>query len=212
VSLLIAAAVVQGGLGSLGFALIAAFGIVLGVVGPAALAFGAISVPPELAVASGVSGALALVVSGLAVATGALYAFVLLRRGRRDAALASVIGGILVALFLAGTVGGATWSRMQSARPFCERMDAATPKGERVAVDNAKFEQFMFYTLRKTAVYHSDEELAGILLDNRCRYAILLLDRYDRMRNARPVDTLSVLAEGRMNRHAYVLVGPAASR
>jgi len=36
---------------------------------------------------------------------------------------------------------------------FCERMDVAAPKGERIAVDNAKFEQFMFDTRRKTAAW-----------------------------------------------------------
>jgi hypothetical protein len=87
-------------------------------------------------------------------------------------------------------------------------MDAAAPKGERIAVDNAKFEQFMFYTLRKTAMYNSDEEAAAILASGRTRYAILLRERYDRMRGAQPVDTMSVLASGRINRHEYVLVGP----
>ena len=208
ISLLVAAVVVQAGLGTLGFVLMASFGVVLGVGVPVALASGWISIPEALAAAAGMGGAVALVVSGLALATGASFGLVLLRRGRREAALASAIGGTLFALFLAGTVGGATWSRMQSARPFCERMDAATPRGERVAVDNAKFEQFMFYTLRKTAVYHSDEELTGILTSDRCRYAILLRERFERMRGARPIDALSVLAEGRLNRHEYVLVGP----
>jgi 4-amino-4-deoxy-L-arabinose transferase-like glycosyltransferase len=208
ISLLIAAAVVEVGFGTLGFALMAAFGIVLGVIAPVAFAFGAVSIPEALAAAAGIAGAIALVVSGLALTAGASYGFVLLRRGRRDGALASAIGGTLVALCLAGTIGGATWSRMQSARPFCERMDAAAPKGERIAVDNAKFEQFMFYTLRKTAVYHSDEELAGVLNDDRCHYAILLRERYDRMRRTPPIAAMAVLAEGRINRHEYVLVGP----
>ena len=208
ISLLIAAAVVEAGFGTLGFALMAVFGIVLGVVTPLALASRAVSVPHALTAAAGIAGVIAVVVSGLALAAGASYGFVFLRRGRRDAAIASAIGGALVALFLAGTVGGATWSRMQSARPFCERMDAAAPQGERIAVDNAKFEQFMFYTLRKTAMYRTDEELAAVLAGDRCRYAILLRERYDRMRGARPIDTLSVLAEGRINRHEYVLVGP----
>ena len=212
ISLLIVAAVVQAGLGSLGFVLMAAFGIVLGVVAPVALASGVVAIPQALAAAAGISGAIALVVSGLALATGACYGLVMLRRGRRDAAIASAIGGTLVTLFLAGTAGGATWSRMQSARPFCERMDAASPKGERIAVDNAKFEQFMFYTLRKTAVYRSDAELVGILTSDRCRYAILLRERYDRMRQAPPIEALAILAEGRISRHEYVLVGPVASR
>ena len=211
VSLIIAASVVQAGLGTLGFGVMAALGIVLGVLTPAALAVGAVSLPQALLAAAGMSGAIALVVSGLALTVGASYGLVLLRRGRRDAALASAIGGTLVALFLAGTVGGATWSRMQSAEPFCARMDAAAPRGERIAVDNAKFEQFMFYTLRKTAMYNSDEELAVLLTGDRCRYAILLRDRYERMRGSPPIDDLSVLAEGRINRHLYVLVGPADS-
>jgi hypothetical protein len=100
---------------------------------------------------------------------------------------------------------------MQSARPFCETMDAAVPKGERIAVDNAKFEQFMFYSLRKTAEYRSDAELVGILSSDRCHYAILLRERYERVSRAPPIDALSVLAEGRINRHEYVLVGPAAA-
>lgn len=208
ISLVIAAAVVQAGLGTFGFALMAVFGIVLGVVAPVALASGVVSIPEALSVAAGTGGAIALVVSGLALAAGASFGLVLLRRGLREAAIASAIAGSLVALFLAGTVGGATWSRMQSARLFCERMDAAAPRGERIAVDNAKFEQFMFYTLRKTAVYWSDEELVDALTNERSRYAILLRERYDRMRGARPIDTLSVLAEGRINRHEYVLLGP----
>jgi hypothetical protein len=208
ISLVIAAAVVQAGLGTFGFALMAVFGIVLGVVAPVALASGVVSIPEALSVAAGTGGAIALVVSGLALAAGASFGLVLLRRGLREAAIASAIAGSLVALFLAGTVGGATWSRMQSARLFCERMDAAAPRGERIAVDNAKFEQFMFYTLRKTAVYWSDEELVDVLTNERSRYAILLRERYDRMRGARPIDTLSVLAEGRINRHEYVLLGP----
>ena len=208
ISLLIAAAVVRAGFGTLGFVLMAAFGIVLGVVAPVAFAFGAVAIPQALAAAAGIGGTIALVVSGLALAAGATFGLLLLRRGRRDAALASAVAGTLVTLFLAGTAGGATWSRMQSARPFCKRMDAAAPKGERIAVDNAKFEQFMFYTLRKTAEYHSDAELAEILTGDRCRYAILLRERYDNMRGAPPIDALSVLAEGRLNRHEYVLVGP----
>jgi 4-amino-4-deoxy-L-arabinose transferase-like glycosyltransferase len=208
ISLLIASAVVQAGLGTLGFIAMAVFGVVLAVIVPVALACGVLPIPEALAAAAGTIGAIALIVSGLAVAAGAAYGLVVFRRGRRDAALASAIGGVLVALFLAGTVGGATWSRMQGARPFCERMDAAAPRGERIAVDNAKFEQFMFYTLRKTAMYNTDDEAAAILASGRTRYAILLRERYDRMRGAQPVDTLSVLASGRIGRHEYVLVGP----
>ena len=208
ISLLIAASVLHSGLGALGFALMAVFGIVLGIVAPLALASGLVSVPAELAAASGWAGGIALSLAGLALAAGASYGAVLLRRGRREEAVSFAVGGALVAFFLAGTVGGATWSRMQSAIPFCDRMDAAAPKGERIAVDNAKFEQFMFYTLRKTAMYNNDEELAAILAKDRCRYAILLQDRYERMRSRPPIEGLAVLAEGRINRHEYVLVGP----
>jgi hypothetical protein len=86
-------------------------------------------------------------------------------------------------------------------------MDAAAPKGERIAVDNAKFEQFMFYTLRKTAEYSSDDELVAILTSDRCHYAILTRERYERMRVAAPIAGLAILAEGRINGRAFVLVG-----
>jgi 4-amino-4-deoxy-L-arabinose transferase-like glycosyltransferase len=207
-SLLIAAAVVEFGLGALGFALMAVLGVILGVAAPLALVSGAVPLPAELARASGLAGGVAMCVAGLSLAAGAVHGVLSLRRGRREAALASAIGGALVAFFLAGTVGGAVWSRMQSAVPFCARMDAAAPKGERIAVDNAKFEQFMFYTLRKTAMYNDDGELSAILAAGRARYAILLRDRYERLRRQPPVEGLSVLAEGRINRHEYVLVGP----
>jgi 4-amino-4-deoxy-L-arabinose transferase-like glycosyltransferase len=212
ISLLVAASVVQAGLGTLGFVLMAALGVVLGVVAPAALAVGAIAIPEALAAAGGLLGLIALVVGGLALAAGASLGLSLLRRGRNDAAIASAVAGALVALLLVGAVGGATWSRMQSARPFCARMDAAAKPGERIAVDHAKFEQFMFYTSRKTTEYWSDAELVGILTSDRCRYAILTRERYDRMRQVPPLDGLKVLAEGRINRGAYLLVGPEAGR
>jgi 4-amino-4-deoxy-L-arabinose transferase-like glycosyltransferase len=209
ISLLIAAAVVQCGLGSLGFVLMAAIGLILGVGAPAAIAFGAFKIPPELKAAAGALGPVALVLGGLALTAGAAAGLSLLRRGRREAALASAVAGALVTLFLAGTIGGATWSRMQGARPFCERMAAAAPAGERVAVEGAKFEQFMFYTLRKTADFNDDAELSAILASGRCRYAIMLKQRYDRMRGAAPVDGMAILASAPISEKTYVLVGPA---
>jgi hypothetical protein len=115
-------------------------------------------------------------------------------------------------LFLAGTVGGTTWSRMQRARPFCASMDAAAPKGERIAVEGTKFEQFMFYTLRSTDDFDTDEQLVTLLASGRCRYAILLRQRYDRMRGADPVGSLALLAEGAISEKDYVLVGPPDRR
>ena len=212
VSLLVAAAVLGSGFGTLGFILMGLLGVAIGAVAPLAIVFRAIAVPDVLAAASGWLGLAALIVGGLALASGALSGLALLRRGRREAALASAVSGTLVALLLAGTVGGAVWSRMQAARPFCALMDAAAPKGERIAVDHAKFEQFMFYTLRKTTEYWTDDELVGILASGRCRYAILTHERYDRMRGSPPIDGMKLLAEGRISRGAFVLLGPAAAR
>jgi 4-amino-4-deoxy-L-arabinose transferase-like glycosyltransferase len=212
ISLLVAASVVRSGLGTLGFVAMALFGVALGVGAPAAAALGLIAIPEPLAAAAGPLGAIALVVGGLALAAGAGVGFSHLRRGRNEAAIASAIVGTLVALVLAGTVGGSTWSRMQAARPFCARMDAAAPKGERIAVDKAKSEQFMFYTLRKATEYWSDEELVAILAGERCRYAILSRERYERLRNTPPIDDLAIVAEGRISRGAYVLLGPGAAR
>jgi len=210
ISLLVAAAVVRAGLGTLGFALMAAFGLLLGVGAPVAIASGVLAIPQALAAAAGTLGAIALVVGGLSLTAGAGVGLALSRRGRNDAALASAVAGALIALFLGGTVGGATWSRMQSARPLFEAMNAAAPKGERIAVDNAKFEQFMFYTLRKTAEYHTDPELTGILTSGQARYAVLTRERYERVRHTAPIDGLEMLADGRINGNGYVLVGPAA--
>lgn len=212
ISLLIAAAVVQGGLGTLGFALMAALGAALGVAAPVLAASGAISVPEALREAAGTAGVVALVAAGLALFAGAAAGFVLSRRGRSEAALAGALAGALVALCLGGVVGGAVWSRMQSARPFCARMDAAAPRGERIAVERSKFEQFMFYTLRKTSDFASDAELLDILTSGRCRYAVMTKTRYDRVRSESSVGGLAVLAEGRINRNEYVLVGPPASK
>lgn len=208
ISLLIAAAVVSAGWGTLGFILLAFFGVVLGVLAPIAIASGAFAIPAALAAAAGTVGVVALIVSGCALAGFASLGVVLLRRGRREAALASAVAGTSLALFLGGTVGGSIWSRMQGARPFCARMDAATPPGERLAVDHAKFEQVMFYTLRKTTDFWSDAELVDILESGRCRYAILPRDRYDRLRAAPPIDALQLLSSGRLNGKEYLLIGP----
>ncbi len=212
ISLLVAAAVLQLGLGASGFVLMAGLGLFVGVVAPAGIAFGAIAVPEALAAAAGALGAIALVVGGLAVTVGAGFGFVLFRRGRRDAALASAVSGTFVLLLVLGTVGGATWSRMQSAKPFCYRMDVAAPKGERIAVEDTKFEQFMFYTLRKTTSFRTDAELASILSSDGCRYAIVTRGRYERMRGAAPIAGCAVLAAGRINRGEYLLIGPPAPR
>jgi hypothetical protein len=209
ISLLMAAALVQAGLGSLGLWLMAVIGLVLGIGAPLAIVSGAFTISKKLAAAGGASGAVALVIGGAALTLGAAYGLTLLRRGRNESALASAVAGALVAVFLAGTVGGATWSRMQAARPFCKTMDAALPKGERIAVEGTKFEQFMFYTLRDTADFDSDAALIDILEGGRCRYAILLRARYERMRGAPPVQGLSLLAEAPISDKDYVLIGPA---
>ena len=211
VSLLVAAAVLGSGLGAAGFILMGVIGLAIGIAVPLAIVSGAIGVPDVLAAAAGRLGPAALVAGGLAVAAGALCGLALLRRGRREAALASAVSGTLVALLLAGTVGGAVWSRMQAARPFCALMDLAAPKGERIAVDHAKFEQFMFYTLRKTNEYWTDDELLGILAKGRCRYAILTRERYDRLRGNAPIDGMKLLAEGRISRGLFVLLGPGSA-
>jgi 4-amino-4-deoxy-L-arabinose transferase-like glycosyltransferase len=209
ISLLIAASVMRAGRGMAGFVVMTAFGVILGVVAPAAIASGALAFPEALASAGGAAGMMALVVAGLALAVGAGAGIAILRRGSFESAIASAVAGTLVALFLAGTVGGATWSRMQGARAFCAVMDAAAPKGERIAVDHAKFEQFMFYTRRKTSEYWTDDELVGVLTSARCRYAILRRDRYERLRGAAPIAGLPILAEGQINGKAFVLLGPA---
>jgi 4-amino-4-deoxy-L-arabinose transferase-like glycosyltransferase len=211
ISLLIAASVLQAGRGMLGFVLMGAVGLVLGLAAPVAIAVGALRIPQALAAAGGPLGLAALVVAGCALAAGAGIGGALLRRESRRAALASAIGGSLVALFLGGTVGGAIWSRMQGARAFCSIMDAAAPKGERIAVDHAKFEQFMFYTLRKTTEYWSDEELAGLLTSGRCRYAILTREAYERLRGTAPVAGRPILAEASINGGAFVLLGPTVA-
>jgi hypothetical protein len=208
ISLLVAAAVLRFGRGASGFVLMAGLGLFVGVVAPAAIAFGAIAIPDALRAAAGTLGAIAVVLGGLALTTGAGFGFVLSRRGRREAALASAVSGVIGLLFVLGTVGGATWSRMQSARPFCDRMDASAPKGERIAVEDTKFEQFMFYTLRRTTSFRTDAELAGILSSDRCRYAIVTRARYERMRPAAPIAGCAVLASGRINRGEYLLIGP----
>lgn len=204
ISLLIAASVIRAGLGRIEMVLMAALGIVVGVVTPLAFHF-----PDALKEAAGTLGAVALVVAGLALTAGALYGLRQLQRGRPAAALASAIGGALTVVFLAGTVGGAAWSRMQSAEPFCAKIEAATPKGELIAAEDAKFEQIMFYTLRPTVFVDSDAKCVDLLKSGRCRYAVILRDRYERVRQAPAVHGLAVLAEARINRDEYVLIGPA---
>jgi 4-amino-4-deoxy-L-arabinose transferase-like glycosyltransferase len=204
ISLLIAAAVVKAGLGRVGFVLMAVLGVVIGVVAPAAFPF-----PAALKAGAGTLGAVALVVGGLALAAGAVAGFAHLMRGRNASALASAICGAAVVVFLAGTVGGAAWSRMQSAKPFCETIRAATPEGELLAAEDAKFEQIMFYTLRPTVFVDSDAKCVNLLKSGRCRYAVILRERYDRVRHEPPVDGLAVLAEADINQDAYVLIGPA---
>jgi 4-amino-4-deoxy-L-arabinose transferase-like glycosyltransferase len=212
ISLLITAAVLQEGFGAIGFVVMAVIGLILGIAAPIALASGAVHIPAALAAASGIMGLAGLVIVGLALAIGGAYGLRLLRRGRNQPALAVAVAGTFVALFLAGTVGGTTWSRMQRARPFCASMDAAAPKGERIAVEGTKFEQFMFYTLRSTDDFDTDEQLVTLLASGRCRYAILLRQRYDRMRGADPVGSLALLAEGAISEKDYVLVGPPDRR
>jgi 4-amino-4-deoxy-L-arabinose transferase-like glycosyltransferase len=209
ISLLIAAAIAEAGVGTLGFVLMTVLGLVVGVGAPLAIASGRFRIPDRLAEAAGTTGAIALVAAGLALAIGAGAGLRLARRGRGPDALASAVGGALVTLFLASTVGGAIWSRMQAARRFCDRMDAAAPKGERIAVEGTKFEQFMFYTQRKTEDIRTDAGLFDLLASGRCRYAILTQERYERDRGAAPIEGLAVLAEGRISENDYVLVGPA---
>ena len=204
ISLLIAAAVVWAGLGRVGFALMAALGVVLGVIAPLAFHF-----PPALKAAAGTLGAVALVAAGVSLAVGAAIGFFQLRQGRSAAALASAICGAATVVFLAGTVGGAAWSRMQSAKPFGEQIAAATPAGELIAAEDAKFEQIMFYSLRPTVYVDSDEKCVSLLKSGRCRYAVILRERYDRVRGEPPVDQLAILAEANINQDAYVLIGPA---
>ena len=208
VSLLIAAAVIRAGLGGVGFLVMAAIGIVAGVVAPVAIASDAVRLPPALIAAAGTSGAVALVIAGLALASGAALGFYLLKRGRTEQALASAVAGAIVLVFLAGTVGGSTWSRMQSAEPFCEKIDVAVPKDALLAAEDAKFEQIMFYTLRPTIFVDSDEKCLDLLRTGRCRYAVITRERYDRVRGISPVDGLAILASGAINGGEFVLIGP----
>jgi 4-amino-4-deoxy-L-arabinose transferase-like glycosyltransferase len=208
VSLLIAAAVIRVGLGGLGFLLMAAIGIAAGVLAPVAIASGAVRVSPALIDAAGISGAVALVIAGLAVASGAALGYSFLKRGRRELALASAVSGAIVFMFLAGTLGGAVWSRMQSAKPFCERIAAAVPRDALVAAEGTKFEQIMFYTLRPTIFVDSDEQCLDLLKTGRCRYAVITRERYERVRRVSPVDGLPILAGGTINGGEFVLLGP----
>ena len=166
------------------------------------------AVPPALIAAAGTSGAVALVVAGLALASGAVLGFYLLKRGRPEQALASAVLGAIVLVFVAGTAGGATWSRMQSAKPFCEKIDAAIPKDALLAAEDAKFEQIMFHTLRPTIFVDSDEKCLDLLRTGRCRYAVITRDRYERVRGMPPIDGLAVLSAGAINGGDFVLVGP----
>jgi hypothetical protein len=188
----------------------AAIGVVAGVAAPLAISFGAFQLPPALVAAAGVPGAVALVIAGLALASGAALGFYLLKRGRTEAALASAVSGAIVVVFLAGTVGGLVWSRMQSAEPFCDRIAAVVPKGTLLAVDNAKYEQVMFYTLRPTAYFETDAMCLDLLRTGRCRYAVIRRPQYERLRATPPVDGLAILAEGAINGGEFVLVGPQA--
>jgi 4-amino-4-deoxy-L-arabinose transferase-like glycosyltransferase len=208
ISLLIAAAVVRVGLGRVGFALMTAIGVLLGLVTPVAIASGALRLPAELKAAAGAAGAAALVAAGFSLAAGAGLGLHFLKRGRNPSALASAIAGAIVTVCLAGTVGGAAWSRMQSAKPFCERIDAAIPKGVLLAAEDAKFEQIMFYTLRPTIFVDSDEKCVDLLKSGRCRYAVITRERYERLRGTSPVDGLAILAAGKINKNEFVLIGP----
>jgi 4-amino-4-deoxy-L-arabinose transferase-like glycosyltransferase len=208
ISLLIAAAVVRARRGGLGFVLMTILGVIAGVVAPIALAAHKIRIPPVVAASGGPGSVAALAVAGVALAVGAGRGLSLLRVGRGDAALASVVSGALVTMLLAGTVGGVVWTRVQGARPFCAKMDAILPAGERIAVEGSKFEQFMFYTLRKTCEFNDDAELVKVLAGGSCRYAIVVRSRYDRMKDAPPLAGLPVLAEAPISEKSYVLVGP----
>jgi 4-amino-4-deoxy-L-arabinose transferase-like glycosyltransferase len=210
-SLLIAAAVVEDGLGTLGFVLMGVLGVALGVVAPGLIASGTIPIPAALAAAAGATGFVALVAGGLLIAAGAVAGLVFARRGRRVEALASVVAGSLLAMTIGGAVGGATWSRMQSARPFCAKMDAVVPKGERIVVHHAKVEQFRFYTLRPATEFRSDDDVVAVLAGGTCRFAIMPRVGYERVRNRPPVDKLEVVASGRINRDEWILVGPPAA-
>ncbi|HXH28130.1 MAG TPA: hypothetical protein VNL37_03730, partial [Candidatus Polarisedimenticolia bacterium] len=134
-----------------------------------------------------------------------------LRRGRSEDALAIAVAGAMAAMVLVGSVGGAIWSRAQRARLFCATMAAKTPPGEPVAVEASKFEQYMFYTLRRTAQVESDAGLLDLLSSGRWHYAIVMRQRYERLRATDPVDRLAVLAEAPINDVEYVLVGPGPS-
>jgi 4-amino-4-deoxy-L-arabinose transferase-like glycosyltransferase len=208
VSLLIAVAVVRAGLGRLGFILMAGIGVLAGVAAPAAIVAGAVRFPAALKAAAGATGAAALVVGGLGLAAGAALGLHYLKRGLKESALAAAVAGAIITVFLAGTMGGAAWSRMQSAKPFCDRIDAAIPKDVLLAAEDAKFEQIMFYTLRPTIFVDSDEKCVDLLKSGRCLYAVITRDRYLRIRRISPVDGLTVLVSGTINKGEFVLIGP----
>jgi 4-amino-4-deoxy-L-arabinose transferase-like glycosyltransferase len=208
ISLLIAAAVVRFGRGRLGLILMLVLGLVVGIGLPAAIASGVVRIPAALQAAGGLPGAAALVAGGLAIGAGAGAGLVFLRRRLNASALASAVAGTLVAFFLAGVVGGTTWSRMQRARSFSATMAAATPPDAHIAVEAAKYEQVMFYASRPTLHFKTDTGLADLLSSGQCRFAILLRSRYDRLRGTGPIEGLTVLAESAISGNDYVLVGP----
>jgi hypothetical protein len=127
ISLLIAAAVVSAGLGTIGFVLMIAFGLAVSLGAPLAIATGALAVPPAIAAAAGTLGAAALVLGGLALAGGAAAGW------HRCAAAERVRPGPCGERDDRGHAArryrrGLTWSRVQGARAFCTIMDAAVPE------------------------------------------------------------------------------------
>ena len=188
--------------------LTAALGLAITAAPPLAAATGALEGPGRLAGAVGPLEAVALSVSGLALAAGSLAALLASRRARPQEALAAAVLGAAAALLIAGAVGGAAWSRRQGGRAFGARVAAAVPEGERIAIERDKFELILFYSGRRGTECETDEALLAELESGRARYAILRSGARERLRAKTPLDSMQELFAGRLGGSSYVALGP----
>ncbi len=150
----------------------------------------------------------ALAIGGAAVTAGALVALRLSRRDAPERALLAAFGGTAVMLVLAGSVGGAAWSRWQGGVRFGHEVAANVPRGQRIVIERGKFELILFYADRRGTEIETPEALFDELESGRCRYAILSTATWDKLRDRAPLAGMKELLRDRLGKVTYTVLGP----
>lgn len=197
---------IGGGWRRVPLALLAIVGAVGGLALPLLVAVHPPRAAQELAARVGYGWVAALVLGGLALLAGAAVA--LRRADAPTSALGALAAGMALCLCALGTLGGTAWSRYQDGRGFGAVVAARVSAAERLVVERGKFELVLFYSGRGGTEVETDAALFDELRAGRARYAVLSRPTYDRVKTAPEIAALAVLAERRVSRTRFVLLGP----